>query len=136
MNHEQRFPQRNTYNNPTNISSLQRSNMIQHRPRTNEFESDRHSGQVKKRMRWTSPEDFDHRFNSYEQFNTKSFPETAVLLFNIQNAKYPITVDVMHKICSAIGNVLRIVIMRKRGVQALVEFDTPETAALAKTELD
>ncbi|CAF4323574.1 unnamed protein product, partial [Didymodactylos carnosus] len=44
--------------------------------------------------------------------------------------------EVIHKICSFVGKVLRIIIVRKRGVQALVEFDSPETASKVKVELN
>lgn len=59
-----------------------------------------------------------------------------VLLFTVQNALYPITCDVLHAICHPCGNVLRIVMVRKRGVQALVEFDTVEAAKKAKESLN
>ncbi|CAF1073969.1 unnamed protein product, partial [Didymodactylos carnosus] len=73
---------------------------------------------------------------AYGHFNNASVSETCVLNFTIQNPKYPITVEVIHKICSFVGKVLRIIIVRKRGVQALVEFDSPETASKVKAELN
>ncbi|KAF2897417.1 hypothetical protein ILUMI_08743 [Ignelater luminosus] len=45
-----------------------------------------------------------------------------VLLFTIINPMYPITVEVLHTICQPSGNVLRIVIFKKNGVQAMVEY--------------
>ncbi|KAJ3666659.1 hypothetical protein Zmor_002094 [Zophobas morio] len=45
-----------------------------------------------------------------------------VLLFTIINPMYPITVDVLHTICQASGQVLRIVIFKKNGVQAMAGF--------------
>ncbi|CAF0881271.1 unnamed protein product [Didymodactylos carnosus] len=80
--------------------------------------------------------DVDHRYEEYGHFNNPSVSETSVLNFTIQNPKYPITVEVIHKICSFVGKVLRIIIVRKRGVQALVEFDSPETASKVKVELN
>lgn len=58
-----------------------------------------------------------------------------VLLFTIINPMYPITVEVLHTICQPSGNVLRIVIFKKNGVQAMVEFDNVEAAVRAKDTL-
>ncbi|KAK2159515.1 hypothetical protein LSH36_151g00049 [Paralvinella palmiformis] len=58
-----------------------------------------------------------------------------VLLFTILNPRYGITVDVMHTICSTYGTVNRIVIFKKNGVQAMVEFDNVESAVQAKQSL-
>jgi len=58
------------------------------------------------------------------------------LLFTVQNALYPITCDVLQAICQPIGAVLRIVMVRKRGVQALVEFDSLDSATKAKAQLN
>jgi hypothetical protein len=84
--------------------------------------------------------------------------ETTVLCLTIQNAKYPITLvnfgfcfldlqisnpliffniqDIIRKICSITGQLLRICILRKRAIQVLVEFDSIETARRIKNELD
>ncbi|XP_065160499.1 heterogeneous nuclear ribonucleoprotein L isoform X2 [Atheta coriaria] len=59
-----------------------------------------------------------------------------VLLFTIINPMYPITVDVLHTICQSSGNVLRIVIFKKNGVQAMVEFDGVDSAVRAKETLN
>lgn len=59
-----------------------------------------------------------------------------ILLMTIQNALYPITCDVIQQICAPIGVVQKIVMVRKRGVQALVEFDSVETATKAKNQLN
>ncbi|KAK7874368.1 hypothetical protein R5R35_007830 [Gryllus longicercus] len=59
-----------------------------------------------------------------------------VLLFTILNPVYPITVEVLHTICSPSGQVLRIVIFKKNGVQAMVEFDSVESAKRAKESLN
>ena len=58
-----------------------------------------------------------------------------ILLFTVLNPTYPITCEVLNTICSPIGSVLRIVIFKKNGVQAMVEFDTVETAKSAKENL-
>lgn len=59
-----------------------------------------------------------------------------VLLFTVLNPQYPITVDVMHTICSPSGQVLRIVIFKKNGVQCMVEFETVDAARRAKQALN
>jgi len=58
-----------------------------------------------------------------------------ILLFTVLNPTYPITCDVLHTICSPIGKVLRIVIFKKNGVQAMVEFDAIDSAKSAKESL-
>uniref|UniRef100_A0A8C1Y8Q4 Heterogeneous nuclear ribonucleoprotein L2 n=1 Tax=Cyprinus carpio TaxID=7962 RepID=A0A8C1Y8Q4_CYPCA len=45
-----------------------------------------------------------------------------VLLLTIMNPIYPITTDVLYTICNNCGPVQRIVIFRKNGVQAMVEY--------------
>ncbi|CAN7943812.1 unnamed protein product, partial [Ixodes hexagonus] len=45
-----------------------------------------------------------------------------VLLMTILNPAYPITVDVIHTISTPSGKVMRIVIFKKNGVQAMVEY--------------
>ncbi|CAL4059557.1 unnamed protein product [Meganyctiphanes norvegica] len=69
--------------------------------------------------------------------NRKGEPETPnhVLLMTILNPAYPITVDVIHTICQPYGNVLRIVIFKKNGVQAMVEFDSLDTATRSREGL-
>lgn len=59
-----------------------------------------------------------------------------VLLFTVFNPVYPITVDVLHTICTPNGQVLRIVIFKKNGVQAMVEFDSIDTARKVKDALN
>ena len=58
-----------------------------------------------------------------------------VLLFTVLNPTYPITCDVLHTITSPLGNVLRIVIFKKNGIQAMVEFDMLDSAQRAKDTL-
>ncbi|KAM3622843.1 uncharacterized protein V6R79_003847 [Siganus canaliculatus] len=45
-----------------------------------------------------------------------------VLLLSIQNPLYPITTDVLYTVCNPVGNVLRIVIFKRNGIQAMVEY--------------
>uniref|UniRef100_A0A8C9VYJ7 Heteroous nuclear ribonucleoprotein L like n=1 Tax=Scleropages formosus TaxID=113540 RepID=A0A8C9VYJ7_SCLFO len=42
-----------------------------------------------------------------------------VLLLSIQNPLYPITTEVLYTVCNPIGNVLRIVIFKRNGIQAM-----------------
>uniref|UniRef100_A0A3P8U1D6 Heteroous nuclear ribonucleoprotein L like n=1 Tax=Amphiprion percula TaxID=161767 RepID=A0A3P8U1D6_AMPPE len=42
-----------------------------------------------------------------------------VLLLSIQNPLYPITTDVLYTVCNPVGNVLRIVIFKRNGIQAM-----------------
>ena len=58
-----------------------------------------------------------------------------ILLFTIFNPTYPITCDILHKICSPIGKVIRIVIFKKNGMQAMVEFDGVDAAKSAMASL-
>ncbi|CAL1540964.1 unnamed protein product [Lymnaea stagnalis] len=62
-------------------------------------------------------------------------PANHILLFTVLNPQYPITVDVMHTINSPYGQVQRIVIFKKNGVQAMVEFDNVDSAKRAKQSL-
>ncbi|XP_041325468.1 heterogeneous nuclear ribonucleoprotein L-like [Pyrgilauda ruficollis] len=59
-----------------------------------------------------------------------------VLLFAILNPIYSITTDVLYTICNPCGPVQRIVIFRKNGVQAMVEFDSVQSAQRAKASLN
>eukprot|EP01113_Clastostelium_recurvatum_P023808 TRINITY_DN283_c0_g1_i3.p1 TRINITY_DN283_c0_g1~~TRINITY_DN283_c0_g1_i3.p1 ORF type:complete len:491 (-),score=129.60 TRINITY_DN283_c0_g1_i3:81-1553(-) len=59
-----------------------------------------------------------------------------ILLCTIYNPLFNITVEVLYAIMSPYGNLQRIVIFNKNGVQALVEFDNPASAFQAKTALD
>ena len=58
-----------------------------------------------------------------------------VLLFTVLNPTYPITCDVLHTITSPFGKLIRIVIFKKNGVQAMLEFDSLESAQRAKDAL-
>ncbi|XP_059166851.1 heterogeneous nuclear ribonucleoprotein L-like [Physella acuta] len=61
---------------------------------------------------------------------------SRILLFTILNPKYPITVDVMHAISSYYGQIQKIIILKKKEVQAMVEFDNVESAKQAKHHLN
>lgn len=59
-----------------------------------------------------------------------------VLLLSIQNPLYPISTDVLYTVCNPVGNVLRIVIFKRNGIQAMVEFQSVEDAQKAKMALN
>uniref|UniRef100_A0A8C7T7B3 RRM domain-containing protein n=1 Tax=Oncorhynchus mykiss TaxID=8022 RepID=A0A8C7T7B3_ONCMY len=54
-----------------------------------------------------------------------------VLLLTIMNPIYPVTTDVLYTVCNNCGPVHRIVIFRKNGVQAMVEYPLPAQRAKA-----
>ncbi|XP_028321694.1 heterogeneous nuclear ribonucleoprotein L-like isoform X2 [Gouania willdenowi] len=60
----------------------------------------------------------------------------VVLLLTIINPIYPITTDILYTVCNNCGPVQRIVIFRKNGVQAMVEFDSVQSAQRAKASLN
>lgn len=62
--------------------------------------------------------------------------ESHILLLTIYNAQYPITVDVIHQVTNRHGKVLRIVIFRKTGVQAMVEFSSVAEARETKRHIN
>lgn len=74
--------------------------------------------------------------NEQHQFRRKE-PENPnhILLLTVLNPTYPITVEVIESVCKLYGEVQRIVIIRKRGVQAMVEYKNIETASRAKEGL-
>ncbi|CAG6018222.1 unnamed protein product [Menidia menidia] len=59
-----------------------------------------------------------------------------VLLLSIQNPLYPVTTDVLYTVCNPIGSVLRIVIFKRNGIQAMVEFESVQSAQKAKAALN
>ncbi|VDM44557.1 unnamed protein product [Toxocara canis] len=59
---------------------------------------------------------------------------SRVLVLSISNVHYPIDVNVIHQICVPYGVVNRIAILRH--MQALVEFDTEESAKKAKRAIN
>uniref|UniRef100_A0A336KYI4 CSON001530 protein n=1 Tax=Culicoides sonorensis TaxID=179676 RepID=A0A336KYI4_CULSO len=59
-----------------------------------------------------------------------------ILLFTILNPLYPITVEVLHTISQPHGQVQRIVIFKKNGVQAMIEFDSIESATRVRENLN
>lgn len=58
-----------------------------------------------------------------------------ILIYTIINQKYVITIEAIHKISVRFGNVLRIVMIRRQGTQAMVEFEDIDTATRAMEDL-
>ncbi|XP_046839506.1 heterogeneous nuclear ribonucleoprotein L-like isoform X3 [Xenia sp. Carnegie-2017] len=59
-----------------------------------------------------------------------------ILLLTIMNALYSIDVNVISQVCNPYGNVLKIVIFHKNGLQCLVEFDSIQSAEQARMYLN
>jgi heterogeneous nuclear ribonucleoprotein L len=79
-----------------------------------------------------------HAF-SLDQFlerNDEKLNPKRILLFTVFNPKFPINVEVIYKVCALVGNVRKIVCFeRSNVVQAMVEFDTLETAVKARNTM-
>jgi hnRNP-L/PTB/hephaestus splicing factor len=78
---------------------------------------------------------FGHSNSRYSNPNRDDDRVNHVLLITVINPAYPITCDVINQICTPSGKVLRIVIFKKNGVQAMVEFDSVDSAKRAKQAL-
>eukprot|EP00047_Mylnosiga_fluctuans_P014794 m.41216 g.41216 ORF g.41216 m.41216 type:complete len:512 (-) comp5658_c0_seq1:103-1638(-) len=63
-------------------------------------------------------------------------PANKILLFTVLNPLYPISPDVIHTVCAPHGAPARIVMVRKNGVQALVEFEDVAAAQRALVNLN
>lgn len=74
------------------------------------------------------------RFNNHQRGDGET-NVNHVLLITVMNPHYPVNCDLIHQICSNYGKVNRIVIFKKNGVQAMVEFDNIESAKRAKSML-
>lgn len=81
-----------------------------------------------------------HHQNKYNHNNPRGGDGESnvnhVLLITVMNPHYTINCDLIHQICSTYGKVNRIVIFKKNGVQAMVEFDNVESAKRAKSTLN
>nr|XP_026692528.1 heterogeneous nuclear ribonucleoprotein L-like isoform X1 [Ciona intestinalis] len=82
------------------------------------------------------PHERPDRENKFSREREMADQPNKVLLFTVVNAVYPITTDVLHMICEPCGEVQRIVIFRKRGVQAMIEFGSIQDAQRAKASLN
>ena len=58
-----------------------------------------------------------------------------IVLLTVLNANYPITVEIVYKVCSPHGRVVRIVIFEKAIIQAMVEFENIDEATEARHQL-
>jgi len=78
---------------------------------------------------------FDNEFENPRRRKGEPDQPNHVILMTIINPAYPITVDVIHTITQPYGNVLRIVIFKKNGVQCMVEYETVDSATVARDAL-
>ncbi|KAJ1368526.1 hypothetical protein KIN20_029674 [Parelaphostrongylus tenuis] len=67
-----------------------------------------------------------------QRLGFESETQCKVLVITVYNAQYPIDVHVIHQICEPHSKVLRIAIVRKSMMQALVEFESAECAKKVK----
>lgn len=77
--------------------------------------------------------------NDYRTITQSADSETQpgpVLLLTIHDAIYPINTRLIERLCAYAGPVLRIVIFRKKCVQAMVEMDSILAAQRAKAALN
>ena len=66
----------------------------------------------------------------------EKIPPNHILLVTVFNAKFAINVEVIYKVCSIIGKIKKIVCFERMNVsQAMVEFETLETASKARSSL-
>ncbi|RWS30754.1 heterogeneous nuclear ribonucleoprotein L-like protein [Leptotrombidium deliense] len=84
---------------------------------------------------YNNPSYYGHTNSRYGGHPRNDERENHVLLITVINPAYPITCDVIHQICSPQGKVMRVVIFKKNGVQAMVEFDSVDSAKRAKQAL-
>jgi len=83
----------------------------------------------------TSPKREDRRFEG-DDFDDGETQAGPVLLLTIHDAIYPINTHLIERICSYCGPVLRIVIFRKKCVQAMVEMDSILAAQRVKAAIN
>jgi len=75
---------------------------------------------------------FDHMLERADE----KIPPNHILLITVFNAKFAINVEVIYKVCSIVGKIKKIVCFERMNVsQAMVEFETLETASKARTSL-
>ncbi|XP_010442873.1 PREDICTED: polypyrimidine tract-binding protein homolog 2 isoform X1 [Camelina sativa] len=67
----------------------------------------------------------------------KMEPESNVLLASIENMQYAVTLDVLHMVFAAFGEVQKIAMFDKNGgLQALIQYQDVQTAMVAKEALE
>jgi len=74
--------------------------------------------------------------NKIDSVDNDSANAKPVLLLNILNPQYTITTHIINRITSTYGKVKRIVVFRKTGLSAMVEFETVEEAQAARKGLN
>ncbi|KAH7728026.1 hypothetical protein AAVH_04270 [Aphelenchoides avenae] len=67
-----------------------------------------------------------------QRLGLESEHPNKVLILTIYNAQYAVNVDVIQQICAPHGTVLRIAMIKRSMLQALVEFDSVESAKKTK----
>lgn len=125
-------PNQSNFNNPSQNSF---NNHNFHGQSTNQMQSQLQSPQQDRNF---NPNNTYYHSNSrYTGHNANRNEDKSnhVLLITVINPAYPITCDVIHQICSPHGKVLRIVIFKKNGCQAMVEFDSVESAKRTRVAL-
>lgn len=126
-------PNQSNFNNPSQTNF----NHTFHGQSTNQNQTQLQSPQQDRNF---NPNNTYYHSNSrYTGHNTNNNrnedKSNHVLLITVINPAYPITCDVIHQICAPSGKVLRIVIFKKNGCQAMVEFDSVESAKRARMAL-
>ena len=83
-----------------------------------------------------SPKREDRNRFDGDDFDDGETQAGPVLLLTIHDAIYPINTHLIERICSYCGPVLRIVIFRKKCVQAMVEMDSILAAQRVKAAIN
>ena len=66
----------------------------------------------------------------------EKLPPNHILLITVLNAKYPINVEVMYKVCTIVGNIRRVVCFeRNTVVQVMISYPGLHTARMLITML-
>ncbi|BHF65106.1 hypothetical protein SprV_0200811500 [Sparganum proliferum] len=95
-------------------------------------------GNQRIRVAYSTSKRIIHRAGATEEYGDERCPpsENNILLLTIYNAHYPINVDVIHQVANRHGKVLRIVVFRRKEVQAMVEFSTVAEARACKRHIN
>ncbi|VDN15622.1 unnamed protein product [Dibothriocephalus latus] len=95
-------------------------------------------GNQRIRVAYSTSKRIIHRAGVTEEYGDERCPpsENNILLLTIYNAHYPINVDVIHQVANRHGKVLRIVVFRRKEVQAMVEFSSVAEARACKRHIN
>lgn len=80
----------------------------------------------------------ERKFNVQQwlERSDEKIPPNHIILVTVFNAKFPINVEVIYKVCNIVGRVKRIVCFERMNVtQCMVEFETLESASKARSSL-